>query len=161
MPAMIGIYGFPDHWYCFKKNSKKNKMRECSGLLLALVIATAPLLIIPACSKSSDSSSDLVGNWAIDAYFDGNARSEAVSFTINDTVFVGTGMTSSKRLSDFYKFSLDKRYWTKINDFGGGVRSQAVGFAVNGKGYVGTGLDVDQNYTNDILGIQSCNQWLD
>ena len=69
---------------------------------LALVIATAPLLIIPACSKSSDSSSDLVGNWAISAYFDGNARSEAVAFTIVDTVFVGTGMTATKRLDDFY-----------------------------------------------------------
>lgn len=117
---------------------------------LALVIATAPLFIIPACSKSSDSSSDLVGNWAISTYFDGNARSEAAAFTINDTVFVGTGYTSTKRLADFYKFSLDKRTWTKIADYKGGVRSHAVGFSVNGKGYVGTGLDVNQAYTNDM-----------
>ncbi|HEX6428706.1 MAG TPA: kelch repeat-containing protein [Niastella sp.] len=117
---------------------------------LALVIATAPILIIPACSKSSDSSSDLVGNWAIGDFFDGSARSEAVSFTINDTVFVGTGMTSSKRLEDFWKYSLDKRYWTRIADFKGGQRSQAIAFAVNNKGYVGTGLDKDLNYTKDM-----------
>ena len=117
---------------------------------LALVIATAPLLIIPACSKSSDSSSDLVGNWAISTYFDGNARSEAVAFTINDTVFVGTGLTASKRLADFWKYSIDKRFWTQIADFGGGTRSQAVGFSVNNKGYVGTGLNADQDYKKDI-----------
>lgn len=117
---------------------------------LALVIATAPILIIPACSKSSDSSSDLVGNWAISDYFDGNARSEAVSFTINDTVFVGTGLTASKRLEDFWKYSIDKKFWTRIADFGGGQRSQAIAFSVNNKGYVGTGLDVNQLYTKDM-----------
>jgi N-acetylneuraminic acid mutarotase len=117
---------------------------------LALVIATAPLLIIPACSKSSDSSSDLVGNWAIIGDFDGNARSEAVAFTINDTVFVGTGLTASKRLADFWKYSNDKRSWTRIADFGGGTRSQAVAFSVNNKGYVGTGLDANQDYKGDM-----------
>lgn len=117
---------------------------------LALVIATAPILIIPACSKSSDSSSDLVGNWAISDFFDGFARSEAVSFTINDTVFVGTGLTASKRLEDFWKYSLDKRYWTKIADFKGGQRSQGIAFAVNNKGYVGTGIDANLNLTRDM-----------
>lgn len=127
---------------------------------LALVIATAPLLIIPACSKSSDSSSDLVGNWAISDYFDGNARSEAVAFTINDTVFVGTGITATKRLDDFWKYSIDKRFWTRIADFAGGVRSQAVAFSVNNKGYVGTGLDVDQDYLGDMWQFDpAANKW--
>ncbi|WP_205513178.1 Kelch repeat-containing protein [Longitalea arenae] len=120
---------------------------------LALVIATAPILIIPACSKSSsDSTSDLVGNWAISDYFDGPARSEAVAFTINDTVFVGTGFTNTntRRFKDFWKYSLDKRYWTQIADFKGGERSSAIGFAVNGKGYVGTGYDLDANYKKDM-----------
>lgn len=116
---------------------------------LALVIATAPILIIPACSKSSDSTDDLVGNWAISDYFDGPARSEAVSFTINDTVFVGTGLSDTKRFNDFWKYSLDKRYWTRIADFKGGVRSSAIGFAINGKGYVGTGYD-GVNYLGDM-----------
>jgi N-acetylneuraminic acid mutarotase len=127
---------------------------------LALVIATAPLLIIPACSKSSDSSSDLVGNWVYLGDFDGNARSEAVSFTINDTVFVGTGLTSSKRLADFWKYSNDKRFWTQIADFGGGTRSQAVAFSINNKGYVGTGLDANQDYMNDMWEFDpAANKW--
>jgi N-acetylneuraminic acid mutarotase len=119
---------------------------------LALVIASAPILIIPACSKSSDSTSDLVGNWAISDYFDGPARSEAVSFTINDTVFVGTGFTNTNtvRFKDFWKYSIDKRYWTQIADFKGGERSAAIGFAVNGKGYVGTGYDLDAFYKKDM-----------
>jgi N-acetylneuraminic acid mutarotase len=116
---------------------------------LALVIATAPILIIPACSKSSSSSSDLVGNWAISAYFDGPARSEAVAFTINDTVFVGTGLSDTKRFNDFWKYDLVKNYWTKIADFKGTARSSAIAFAVNGKGYVGTGYD-GTNYLNDM-----------
>jgi N-acetylneuraminic acid mutarotase len=115
---------------------------------LALVIATAPILIIPACSKSSDSSSDLVGNWAISDYFDGPARSEAVAFTINDTVFVGTGLSDTKRFNDFWKYSLDKRYWTRVKDFPS-VRSSGIAFAINGKGYVGTGYD-GVNYLRDM-----------
>jgi N-acetylneuraminic acid mutarotase len=117
---------------------------------LALVIATAPLLINTACNKSSSSSSDLVGNWAISDYFDGPARSEAVLFQIADTVFVGTGLSDNKRFADFWKYSLDKRYWTKIKDFAGGVRSSGVAFALGKKGYVGTGYDTQVNYTNDM-----------
>ena len=116
---------------------------------LALVIATAPILIIPACSKSSDSSSDLVGNWAISDYFDGPARSEAVAFKIVDTVFVGTGLSDTKRFNDFWKYSLDKRYWTRIADIKGGLRSSGIAFSVNNKGYVGTGYD-GTNYKNDM-----------
>lgn len=116
---------------------------------LALVIATAPILIIPACTKSSSSSSDLVGNWALSSFMDGAARSEAATFTINDTVFIGTGLSDTKRFNDFWKFSLDKQYWTRIKDFPGAVRSSAVGFAINGKGYVGTGMDA-QTYYGDM-----------
>lgn len=161
MPAMTGINGFPGQWYSYKKNSKKNKMKNFLVYSLALVIATAPILIIPACSKSSDSSSDLVGNWAISDYFDGNARSEAVSFTINDTIFVGTGLTATKRLEDFWKYSIDKKYWTRIADFPGGQRSQAIGFSVNNKGYVGTGLDPALNYHNDMWEYDpATNTWM-
>ncbi|OQP65359.1 hypothetical protein A3860_16970 [Niastella vici] len=132
-----------------KQNRKKNKMKNVLVYSLALVIATAPILIIPACSKSSSSSSDLVGNWAISDYFDGPARSEAVLFQIADTVFVGTGLSDTKRFNDFWKYSLSKRYWTRIADFKGGLRSSAIAFALNKKGYVGTGTD-GSNFQNDM-----------
>jgi N-acetylneuraminic acid mutarotase len=150
MPAVTGMIGFPGHWQCFIKNRKKHKMKNVLVYSLALVIATAPLLINTACNKSSSSSSDLVGNWAISDYFDGPARSEAVLFQIADTVFVGTGLSDNKRFADFWKYSLDKRYWTKIKDFGGGPRSSGVAFALGKFGYVGTGYDNQVNYTNDM-----------
>jgi hypothetical protein len=74
-------------------------MKNALIYFLALALAIAPTLIIPACKKSSISD-DLTGNWAISDYFDGPARSEAVTFTINDTVFVGTGVGGSTRCPD-------------------------------------------------------------
>jgi N-acetylneuraminic acid mutarotase len=133
-----------------KQNRKKYKMKNVLVYSLALVIAIAPLFISSDCNNNNgNDSSDLVGNWAISDYFDGPARSEAVSFTINDTVFVGTGLSDTKRFNDFWKYSLDKRYWTRIADFKGGVRSSAIAFAINGKGFVGTGYD-GTNYMNDM-----------
>lgn len=148
MLAVIGQIGLPASLAI--KNRKKLKMKNVLVYSLALVIATAPLLINTACNKSSSSSSDLVGNWAISDYFDGPARSEAVLFQIKDTVFVGTGLSDIKRFADFWKYSLDKRYWTKIKDFGGGLRSSGVAFALGNKGYVGLGYDNSAVYTNDF-----------
>ena len=118
---------------------------------LALVIATAPMLIIPACTKKSSSSTDLIGNWALSDYFDGPARSEAVIFQINDSVFVGTGVgvSNTKLYNDFWKYSLDKRYWQQVADFKGVARNSGIAFAINGSGYVGLGYD-GANYLKDM-----------
>jgi len=124
-------------------------MKTAVVYLMALAIATAPMLIIPACRKNPPGSGNLIGNWAISNYFDGPARSEAVTFTINDTVYVGTGSGSTKRLNDFWKYSLDKSYWIQIADFKGGIRNSGIGFAVNGKGYAGLGYDGD-TYLKDV-----------
>jgi N-acetylneuraminic acid mutarotase len=127
-------------------------MKNAVVYLLALAIATSPIIIIPACTKKSSTTGDLIGNWAISDYFDGPARSEAVTFTINDTVFVGTGVnggTNMKTLNDFWKYSLDKRYWVQIADFKGGARNSGIAFAINGKGYAGLGYD-GENYLKDM-----------
>ena len=128
-------------------------MKNAVVYLLALTIAIAPFMIIPACTKKSSSSADLIGNWAISDYFDGPARSEAVSFTINDTVFVGTGINggpNSKPLSDFWKYSPDKKYWIQIADFKGGARLAGIAFAIDGKGYAGLGYDGNNYYLKDM-----------
>ena len=127
---------------------------------LALVIATAPLLIIPACSKSSSSTDDLVGNWKISDYFDGPARSEAVIFSVNDTVFVGTGLNNTKRYDDFWKYSLTTKYWTQVASFGGGERSSAIAFSINGLGYVGTGADANTYYNDMWQYNPATNKWV-
>lgn len=135
-------------------------MKNVVVYTLALVIATAPLLIIPACSKSSSSSDDLIGNWKISDYFDGPGRSEAVIFQINDEVYVGTGQSDTKKFNDFWKYSLTTKYWTQIADFAGSARNSSIAFAINGLGYVGTGTDVNQTYLKDMYSYNpATNGW--
>ena len=71
--------------------------------------------------------------------FSGMAREGAVSFTIEDVVYVGLGAGSDGTLSDFWKYSEEYSTWIQIADFAGGARTGAVVFALNGKAYVGLG----------------------
>jgi len=41
--------------------------------------------------KGSSSSTTVIGNWVTESDLDGVARSEAVSFVVNDTAYIGTG----------------------------------------------------------------------
>jgi N-acetylneuraminic acid mutarotase len=124
-------------------------MKNAVVYSLALVIATAPFLIIPGCTKPTDSTDDLVGNWLKVSPFGGYARSEAVSFTIGDNTYVGLGVSETDRYANFYVYNLANDYWTALPDFPGVPRSGAIAFAVKGKGYVGTGLD-EQTYLDDM-----------
>ncbi len=71
--------------------------------------------------------------------FAGAGRMGAVSFVINDTVYVGLGEDGDKHYTDFWKYSLKSDQWIQIADFPGDARSYAQAFSVNGKGYVGLG----------------------
>ncbi|MFA6402140.1 MAG: cadherin domain-containing protein [Salinivirgaceae bacterium] len=71
--------------------------------------------------------------------FRGIPRSSAVSFTIDNTVYVGLGENADSVLSDFWKYNAGTDVWTKVAPFPGAARTEAVAFAVNGKGYVGLG----------------------
>ena len=74
----------------------------------------------------------------------GNVRSEAVSFVIGDTAYVGSGFDGTERLNDFYAFDPSTNSWYQIANFGDSTtvpRNSAVAFAAAGKGYVGTGFD--------------------
>lgn len=124
-------------------------MKNAVVYSLALVIATAPFLIIPGCTKSTSSTNDLVGNWVKVSPFGGYARSEAVVFTIGDNVYVGLGASATDRYANFYVYNLANDYWTALPDFPGTPRTGAIAFAVQGKGYVGTGID-QQTYFDDM-----------
>lgn len=114
-------------------------MRYSTGLCLLMSIMWM------ACSKSSDDTST-VGNWVHKVDFRGVARSQGVSFTINDTAFVGTGYDGPSRgnwLKDFCSYDAEKNTWTQrasLPDAAAG-RSSAVAFSISGKGYVGTGYN--------------------
>ncbi len=102
-----------------------------------------------SCTKDTDSDDDLVGNWARSYDFDGNARSEAVSFSIGDIVYIATGYNERERFKDVWEFDLNKKYWRQVAAFPGVARNSAVAFSINGKGYIATGYD-GQYRLNDV-----------
>jgi N-acetylneuraminic acid mutarotase len=103
-----------------------------------------------ACNPNSSSNSTLVGNWIKKGSFDGVARSEAVSFTIGDTAYLGTGYDSKNWLNDFWRYDPTQNYWLQKASFPGLARSSAVGMSIGGFGYVGTGMDANGNYLKDF-----------
>ena len=134
-------------------------MKKAYSYLLggALIFSTA--IITQGCDASEDSSDDLVGNWKRSSDFDGNARSEAVTFTIGDQVYLTTGTTDRDRFKDLWEFNLVRQYWSQKADLPGVARNSAVGFAIGTKGYVGTGYD-GSNRLNDFYEYDpSSNTW--
>lgn len=101
-------------------------------------------LLITFISCDEDDDEEDIGNWVELSDFDGVPRSGAVSFTINNMAYVGTGYEEGNtRLRDFWSYNPELNFWAKIDSFPGVERNGAVGFSINGKGYVGTGYDGD------------------
>ena len=98
---------------------------------------------------SCGSSDNLDGNWIKSSTFPGIERSGAVSFVIDDAVYVGTGFNGKDALTSFYKYTIEGD-WKKVTDFPGTARLKAVAFTANGKGYVGTGVDDEDNRLSDF-----------
>lgn len=126
-------------------------MKQFAVYASALLIVLTPVFIVPGCSKSSSSDNTLIGNWLRSYDFDGNARSEAVSFIIGTKAYIATGQSDRDRFADIWEFDLDKKYWLRRADMpaAAGLRSSAVGFAVKNLGYVATGFD-GVNKLNDV-----------
>lgn len=114
----------------------------------------AVFFIANGCSKDTDSSSDLTGNWKVSSEFEGVGRTEAVSFTVGDMVYIGlgyngtVGYTGSERLNDFWAFQKTSGTWKRVASFPGAARNNAVAFVVDGIGYVGTGFDGTQRLSD-------------
>src|ERR1700680_533032 len=82
------------------------------------------------------------GDWAAESQLNGPARSEAVSFVINNFAYVGTGWDGlNTRYTDFWKYDPAGNVWSQVTSMPGAGRSSAIAFSANGKGYVGTGYD--------------------
>ncbi|GAA5043068.1 hypothetical protein GCM10011506_46140 [Marivirga lumbricoides] len=91
-----------------------------------------------------------VQKWENSSAFPGTARSEAISFTINNVAYVGLGSNSSQKFTDFYKFDPVTEQWTQIASFPGEARSGAIAFTASGKGYVGTGMSTSSTRLKDF-----------
>lgn len=118
-------------------------------------------LVLYSCTKSSDSTSaeDTSGNWVKRSEFEGNARTEAASFTIGDTAYIGTGFDGINRYTDFWAYDPVKNYWIQRAQFPGVARNSAAGFTIGGKGYIATGYD-GINRLNDTWEYNpAANKW--
>jgi N-acetylneuraminic acid mutarotase len=117
-------------------------MNRSQAYLLGIAIISTSFLLSQACTKSSDTT-ELVGNWQAASDFDGNARSEAATFTIGNYTYLATGVSDKDRFRDLWVYSNDRKYWTNLVELpaAAAARNSAVGFAINGKGYIGTGYD--------------------
>lgn len=120
-------------------------MRKVYAYLSGSILIVLSIFLSQSCSKNTNSTSSLIGNWSRASDFDGNGRSEAVCFTIGDYAYISTGSTDLTRFQDLWEFSLTRNYWAQKADFPGVARSSAVGFSIGTKGYLGTGFDGTNN----------------
>jgi N-acetylneuraminic acid mutarotase len=108
---------------------------------LTLLSISGISLLIGSCTKTSSTTTDTSGNWVKRSDFEGVTRSEAVSFVIGDTAYIGTGFDGTNRLGDLWAYDPAQNFWHQRADLPGAARSSAVAFAASGKGYVCTGYN--------------------
>jgi Galactose oxidase, central domain len=100
------------------------------------------LTVLFSCHKNSVPYTQQ-GNWVTMSQLNGPARSEAVSFVINNFAYLGTGWDGlNTRYSDFWKYDPVNNIWLQVASMpDSAARSSGVGFTANGKGYVCTGYN--------------------
>jgi N-acetylneuraminic acid mutarotase len=100
------------------------------------------LIVISCTPKNTDTPTAATsGNWMKRSDFEGNARTEAVAFTVGDTAYIGTGFDGSNRYNDFWAYDPVKNFWLQRAQFPGAARNSAVGYSVGTRGYIATGFD--------------------
>jgi len=99
------------------------------------------LLNLVACGSSDD---DLIGNWVSIYDVEAGGRSDAVSVSVDNFGYFGTGYNSSdkERYNDWWKYDPNANSYVQLADFPNKV-SGAVAFACGGDIYVGGGYDGD------------------
>ncbi|MDP3928667.1 MAG: kelch repeat-containing protein [Bacteroidota bacterium] len=85
--------------------------------------------------------------WTQKDFFKGSIRIAAVSFSIGNKAYIGTGYNnpSRKTLNDFWEWDKATNTWLKLDSFPGVARGWALASAANGKGYITQGSDNDEN----------------
>lgn len=77
-------------------------------------------------------------------------RYEAVSFSIGNKGYVGTGLTPDARKNDLWEYDPDKDIWLQLASMPAPAREGAVGFSINQKGYIGSGATDSSGLFNDF-----------
>jgi len=99
------------------------------------------LLNLVACGSDDD---DLIGNWVSAYDVDPGGRSGAVSVSVNNIGYFGTGFNDNNTVeyyNDWWSYNPDTKVYLQLADFPGVARHGAVAFTINNKIYVGTGYD--------------------
>jgi len=135
-------------------------MKISRNLLLLGLLTLAFVSSVISC-KPDEKTEDLIGNWITLNDFIGDARYEAVAFSINEIGYVGSGYNGDDRLKDFYAYDADRNNWTMIStppeQFA--ARTGAVAFSAAGKGYVGTGRDNTTELKDFWVYDPGTNEW--
>ncbi|HPH85616.1 MAG TPA: kelch repeat-containing protein [Ferruginibacter sp.] len=136
---------------------RKNKIIDLNKIfntpanpLLLRIMAICIIVCFSQCSKDTTTDDEKVGDWARKSEFEGVGRTEAVSFVVDDKVYVGGGYDGDDRLTDFWLLDDATGTWYQKANFPGTPRNSAISFSINGKGYIGTGIDEDDNKLKDF-----------
>lgn len=98
--------------------------------------------------------------WTKKASLPGDGRHHPACFTIGDSAYVSTGLSTSNGLGDFYVYHAATDTWTKKADHPGGIRGYGVGLAYKQKGYVAFGIGSGNVSLRDLWEFdQSTQQW--
>ena len=101
--------------------------------------------------------------WTQKANFPGQARYEAIAFSIGNDGYVGCGanFSTGQIFNDFWSYNPQTNSWSQKANVPGFARYGAMGFEVNGKGYVGTGYNFANTPQNDFYEYDpSLNTWM-
>ncbi len=133
-------------------------MIKFRGKLILGVSVLAFCSMITGCNRDEDDP-ELAGDWEEKSNFDGNVRRNAVSFTIGDKAYMGTGFDGRDKLNDFWEYDPVGNAWSQKAPVPGVVRSNAVGFGTDTKGYIGTGSGDNESLKDFYSYDPTTNTW--
>ena len=116
------------------------------------------LLNLVACGRSN---ADLIGNWVSIFDVTPGGRSDAVSVSVDDIGYFGTGYNSTddERYNDWWRYDPNANDYKQLADFPDSV-SGAVAFVAGGDIYVGGGYDGDVRLNAFYKYSISNNSWI-
>lgn len=93
------------------------------------------------------------GDWEFICQFPGDSRTDAITFTVGDRVFFGTGFNPvSGYYSDIWEYTPDQQScWTEREPLPGKGRRLAIAFGNDQRGYVAGGQPPPENRSVQIL----------
>ena len=99
------------------------------------------LVFLVCCGKENEEILEVpqTNIWTEKAKFPGGHLSNAVSFVIDDKLFVGTGINDNF-VNYFYVFNYTDDSWKAIASLPSYQRSDAIAFTIGKYGYVGLGM---------------------